>query len=338
MRLDVLEECTLTRVGSLDVWVSLYWDEPYHSEGSFSLEVRPTEENLQLLQEGRWLVRSDATEKIPMRICGRANQNEDANLVVTGIPASTWILSRRVSTRVIKNQNAEEAIRSLVAGMAPWEKLELGKAHGYTTVFDKQTSGGSLFSYCTTIAGACDLGFRILLQGRNANKTLRFEVFRPDADPNNKFSPLWGNLPDASWCFSDTEYFNVAVVQGAGEGDSRATVTVGSINSTGADRRELYVDARDLQPDETSGESLNSTSYLLKLQDRGAVKLLEQLRTGSIEFDVEDDALQPGDVVFARLPQLGYKATVRVADVILQSQSSGTTRTIRLGSPSWQKL
>ena len=54
MTFDVLDETTLARLGNIDVWVSVYWDEPYNSEGSFTLEVRPTEENLSLLREGRW--------------------------------------------------------------------------------------------------------------------------------------------------------------------------------------------------------------------------------------------------------------------------------------------
>lgn len=335
MRLDVLDADTLARVGWVDVWVSLYWDEPYNSEGCFTLEVRPTTENLQLLQEGRWLVRTGS--RVPMRICSRANQNEDANLVVSGYPA-TWILTKRVSTERIKNTNAEAAMRGLVAAMQPWPKLSLGTEYGFDTKFAQQTSGGTIFDYCQTIGQACDLGFRILLDGKNADKRLLFEVYRPTADPNNKFSPAWGNLQNANWAFSDTDYANVAIVQGAGEGDARATVTVGLTDLTGSERREMYVDARDIQPDEDAGETVSSLSYLQQLQDRGGTKLLEQLRAGSIEFDVEDDNLQPGDVVFASLPQLGYKATVRVADVILQSQASGTSRTIRLGTPSWQKL
>ena len=51
----------------------------------------------------------------------------------------------------------------------------------------------------------------------------------------------------------------MAVVQGAGEGANRATVTVGLTDATGADRRELYVDARDVQPDEEKGETTTST-------------------------------------------------------------------------------
>lgn len=336
MRLDVLDADTLVRVGWVDVWVSIYWDSPYYSEGGFTLEVRPTAENLQLLKEGRWVVRSDESPRIPMRICSRANQNEDANLVVSGYPA-TWILTKRVSAATIKGQNAEQAMRGLVSAMRPWPRLELGTEYGFDTTFSKQTSGGTVFDYCQTIGQACDLGFRIVLDGKGADKRLLFECFRPTFDPNNRFSPKWGNLLNAGWSFADTDYANVALVQGAGEGSARATVWVGDVDTTGADRREMYIDARDIQPDEDSGETTASQSYLQKLADRGGEKLLAQLRTGSIEFDVDDDVLQVGDVLSASLPQLGYTAMVRVADIITQSQDSGTTRTIRLGTPSWHK-
>lgn len=336
MRLDVLAADTLVRVGWVDVWVSLYWDSPYYSEGRFTLEVRPTTENLQLLQEGRWLVRSDETPRIPMRICGRANQNEGANLVVSGYPA-TWLLTKRVSVAVVKNQNAEQAMRALVQAAKPWPRLALGTAYGFDTVFDKQTSGGSVFDYCQTIGQACDLGFRVILDGKGAEKKLLFECFRPAFDPNNRYSPQWGNLLNAGWSFADTDYANVALVQGAGEGDARATVWVGDVDSTGSARREMYIDARDIQPDEDNKETTTSQTYLQKLADRGGEKLLSQLRTGSIEFSVEDDSLQVGDVLRVSLPQLGYTAMVRVADIITESQDSGTTRTLRLGTPTWHK-
>ena len=114
-------------------------------------------------------------------------------------------------------------------------------------------------------------------------------------------------------------------------------VWAGHTEAEGAERREMIGDARDIQPDEGSGETGKSDSYLKKLADRGGEKLLSQLRTGSIEFDVDDDTLQVGDVLSASLPQLGYTAMVRVADIITQSEDSGTTRTIRLGTPTWHK-
>ena len=178
MTFDVLDETTLARLGNIDVWVSVYWDEPYNSEGSFTLEVRPTEENLSLLREGRWLVRTDAATRVPMRICHRSNENEDANLVVTGYPA-TWIYTKRVSASAIKNENAEAAMLALAKSAAPWPKLEVAEAKGFDTTFEQQTSGNTLFDYFKTVGAACDLGFRVVLMGKNSAKKLMFEVFRP---------------------------------------------------------------------------------------------------------------------------------------------------------------
>ena len=229
-------------------------------------------------------------------------------------------------------------MRRLVAEMEPWPRLELGELVGFDTTYTQQTSGGTIMDYMTTIGAACDLGFRIVLAGKNDQKKLRFEVYRPTADPNNRYSSRWGTLRDASWAFGDSDYCNVAVVQGAGEGTARATVTVGLTDAAGAERREMYVDARDLQPDEESGETTASTAYLERLMARGLNKLLEQTRTGSIEVELEDNALEPGDVAVCSLPELGYKATVRVANIITQSQMDGTTRTVRLGTPVWKKI
>lgn len=70
-------------------------------------------------------------------------------------------------------------------------------------------------------------------------------------------------------------------------------MTVGLTDATGADRRELYVDARDVQPDEEKGESNKSEAYLERLMARGTNKLLEQLRTGSIELTIDAEGLSP---------------------------------------------
>lgn len=261
MRIDVLDADTLARVGYVKVWHSLYWDSPYYSEGSFTLEVRPTEENLRLLREGRWLVRSDENPRIPMRICSRTNQNEDANLVVSGYPA-TWLLTKRVSAVSIKNQNAEAAMRSLVSAAKPWPRLELGTEYGFDTTFEKQTSGGTVFDYCKTIGQACDLGFRIVLDGKGSSKRLLFECFRPTFDPNRRYSPQWGSLLNSGWSFADTDYANVALVCAKPDEDETKCVVVwvGDTGATGSARRELYVDAGSLKPE--NGETTASQSYL----------------------------------------------------------------------------
>lgn len=252
---------------------------------------------------------------------------------VTSVSNASWM---QVIQAVEELKNIIDPTLSLSGKAA--DAAKVGEEQGFDTLFTKQTSGGSLFDYCQTIGQACDLGFRIVLDGTGSSKRLLFECFRPAFDPNHRYSPQWGNLLNTSWAFADTNYANVALVQGAGEGAARATVWVGNTAATGAARREMYIDARDIQPDTEKDETTASQSYLEKLADRGGTKLLAQLRTGSIEFDVDDDSLCVGDVLQVSLPQLGYTAMVRVADIITQSQESGTTRTIRLGTPAWNKL
>ena len=185
MTLDVLDELTLARLGRVEVWVSLYWDEPYNTDGEFTLEVRPTEENLSLLREGRWLRRADSD--VPMRICHRSNENADSNLVVTGFPG-TWIFTKRACTSTVKSENAEAAMRRLVSAMQPWPKLELGAAVGFDTTYTAQTSGGSIMDYLMTIGAACDLGFRVR-QARTQIRSCCSRSTGPPPTPTTAFPP-----------------------------------------------------------------------------------------------------------------------------------------------------
>ena len=124
-----------------------------------------------------------------MRICARANQNEDANLVVSGYPA-TWLLTKRVSAVTVKNQNAESAMRSLVSAAKPWPRLALGTEYGFDTTFEKQTSGGTVFDYCKTIGQACDLGFRIVLDGKGSKKSCSSSASGPPSTQTADTAPV----------------------------------------------------------------------------------------------------------------------------------------------------
>ena len=332
MQLNVLDEITLVPIGARESWTSLLWVETYNTLGSFTLELPPTDANKSLFTVGRWLQRSDGN--VPMRICTAATTNTSGNLILTGHDGK-WTLSRRVSTAVISNENAQDAMRQLVRNMPPWPRLAVGPEADLPDKFPLQTSGGSILDYCTTIGTACDMGFDVLIEGGGENKALVFVCRKPEYNDNRRYSASFGNLAAEMFNFSDVAYCNVAVVQGAGEGSARATVTVGDITASGADRREMYVDARDIQPDEE--ETIDSPAYLAKLENRGLQKLQERPRREAIEFEVYDNSLQIGDIVKALLPDLGYDATARVTEIIYQSQPDKTTRTVRVGTPVLQR-
>lgn len=101
-------------------------------------------------------------------------------------------------------------------------------------------------------------------------KQLVFSVWQgSDRRISAVFSTEWDNLVSMTYDYSGKDYRNYAIVAGQGEGAARISVTVD--NTNGKPRKELFVDARDLQQEE--GESLDN--YKLRLTQRGIDKLAE---------------------------------------------------------------
>ena len=88
------------------------------------------------------------------------------------------------------------------------------------------------------------------------------------------FSDDLGNLNAWNFEQNNTEYRNVAVVAGEGEGTDRTVYTAGETASADVDRYELYVDARDLSKTTDDGE-LTPTQYRDILITRGNETLAE---------------------------------------------------------------
>ena len=99
----------------------------------------------------------------------------------------------------------------------------------------------------------------------------------------------------------------------------------------GKDRRELVVDAKDLQMDD--GETMEN--YLKRLESRGIEKLLEHQNVFSCsfipngkDFGVRYDL---GDVLTVHLGEYGLKLKARVAKFTQKSQKNKTETTVEVG-------
>ncbi|MDR3241813.1 MAG: siphovirus ReqiPepy6 Gp37-like family protein [Lactobacillaceae bacterium] len=94
-----------------------------------------------------------------------------------------------------------------------------------------------------------------------------------------QFDSDFDNLSKETYETSNYDEKNIAYVFGSGDGNARKNVVVGSTDSRDIDLKELYVDARDLQPTVTdsSGKStpMADAQYLELLRQRGNEKLLE---------------------------------------------------------------
>ena len=316
----------LNRIGTIETWVSLFWQEGYNTVGTFVIECQQTKDVAKLLKVGNYIGRGDFKT-----LCFiRSVEVRDHLIVANGHPAVN-ILGERVSTAVIKNQNAEEAMRSLVANMSPWECVEVGELAGITEKFERQISDKTLLEYCEEIAAEIDAGFRFRFD--KANKKLLFEVYKPVKNENLVFATKFGNLAEIIYSETDNQFKNVAVVAGAGEGDARTTVTVGNLTASGAARREMYVDARNVQFEEGEAEE----AYKTRLENEGLEKLAAQIKIENLSAEINSDDFGKrynlGDVVTCILDDLGVKLDTRIIGFSYTSQNNQAITELEFGKP-----
>lgn len=129
------------------------------------------------------------------------------------------------------------------------------------------------------------------------------------------FSDEYGNLNNVMYQYNDQNYKNVAIVGGSGEGPERIYVTVGQ--AEGLDRRELFVDAKDIQKEELTDEE-----YKNLLIQRGQDKLNEARISESIEGETGDNIgflykedYDLGDIVMVKKKNWGIAMKRRITEI-----------------------
>ncbi len=134
------------------------------------------------------------------------------------------------------------------------------------------------------------------------------------------FSPEFGTVGELKYTESELEFKNFALVAGQGEGVERRIVTVGE-QSSGFDRYELFVDARDIEEetDDDPPEPIPVEEIEERLRNRGKQKLAEHEQ----EIYMEGQALSKSRLVYEKDYDLGDMVT-------LQSRGWGVTLDARI--------
>ena len=143
-----------------------------------------------------------------------------------------------------------------------------------------------------------------------------------------EFSTDLEDILSSSYYTNDQDNKSVALVMGEGTGAERKSQVSGDNDSYGLGRRELYVDARDLQSEtvneDGSTTSLTPAEYQETLINRGDNKLAEhkvtetfeaQIRVfGEVQYEFGVD-YNKGDKVTVRDKQLGVVVSARITEV-----------------------
>lgn len=334
---------TFEALGDISQYTSLLWPDAYNGYAQFELWAPITPDNAALLKKKNiiWcggenaavieIVKAtvdDKGEKV-YDIKGRTLEKYLTERMINGTYSGSGHASTLMYDMVDKNaihpSNANRKIPYLVNAVDKQVGNEISQY---------QKTGGALYDALYQVAGESDIGFSVLFDPRN--KRLVFEVRKgADRTQDNKegndpvvFSTELEDVLSSEYYGNIQDEKNVALVQGEDNGTARKSVLVGKVDAYGFDRKEMYVDARDLQSEVFNADGtstpLTPAQYLEVLTQRGNEKLSEceiietfeaQIRQfGDIQYEFGVDYVK-GDKVTVIDEQLGVIVSARITNV-----------------------
>lgn len=272
-------------VDIIDTFKSLSETLNWFTENEFNLTL-PMDKSLVKLMVPETCLLIDGT----FYYVDRATSDGREELIVSGSS-----LAQKAGKRIILtnwNQQAKpEKIafdlinRYAIGGSNPISFLSLSALSEFSAASIRyQNSYGKVMEEVSSLAETYDFGFyEVPKTIYNPSSVITFSKGK-DVSKNVEFSVEDENLLDESYENNNFDEATVAYVFGEGEGAARKMVVVND-GIKGINRKELYVDAKDLQK-ETDGVTYTDSQYLELLRERGRSKLTEQQKilqlTGSI--------------------------------------------------------
>ena len=328
-------------IGVVDQYKSAIWTPRYWDAGDFEIYAEATESNLSILQEDYYVTRQDDSMACIIQKVNIVTDEEGGKyLIVTGESLQSVLKRRIVWQQTTLRGTVEKCVRKLIDEniinpTIPERKIPgfvLGDEKGFTETVEMQVTGDNLFDVISSICQSYGYGFTVTL---NDSGEMVFNLYKgedrsysQDVNPYVVFSPDFDNVKSVDYVSDKTDYKNVALVAGEGEGTYRKTATVGT--ASGLDRYEMYVDARDIS---TNDEEISLEDYNKLLAERGnenlAAAIVQKSFEGEVEASVnytykEDYFL--GDIIQIE-NEFGIKAAPRIVEIIECMDENGYSMT-----------
>lgn len=302
---------------------SVRWTRRYFEAGEFEIHTPITDNNVKLYQLGNivWIqgaVEAGIIEDLKFEETKLLNA-----ITVKGRFLESFMDRRVIHPTVNFNGYTEVAMRTLLDNITPvFPFVELGELQGFEDTVDFQCSWKELLNMETKLARTSNLGFRF--KPDFTARKIYFEVYKgldrtrtQHERSYTEFSDDFDNINEATYIINDQLEKTVAYVLGEGEGAERAMVIVGDDTGTGFERRELYVDAKDI-----SSQDLTPEQYQAALIQRGIEKLNENMLSNSLEcvtiplgnFTYKQN-YDLGDIVTTKKTNWGVGQDLRITEI-----------------------
>lgn len=338
-------DINLMRQGVIDVYRSLIWTRKYKEAGTVELHAALSSRNLGLLRKERIVTMTGSVESAIIE--GIAVDDYSNEITATGRMLSSGLSRRGIRTVVnMKNATYEDVMRKLVEVAAisnanPLPRLELGEIKGLGGAVTLQVSYKDLYTYLMKLSACSNLGFRI--RGDYKEKKFYFEVYEGKDHSKNQrenkrvtFSEVYRNINKATFTTNSQNYKTHAIVFGDGEGTARTTMEATiDPTATGWERRELMVDARDIQRDNLTAVQYQAALIQRgneKLAEYGIVECLEAVTLPNMNFTYKVD-YDLGDIVTVNKKAWGIMMDKRITEIQEVYENGGLTIVPTFGDP-----
>ena len=304
-------------LGTVESYEYLRWTRRYSHCGSFELLAVADDNNLALLRMGLVLWKSDDEEAGIIEHI-ELTMDEREYILVRGRFA-TGILARRIvwGTAILQGDVSVCASQLITRHLLnPVDNNRIVSGYAFSAPdlgihINTQISYRNLLGTVESLCAATDIGIKTVWNPVSRQFTVT--LYKGSNNPA-VFSRDFENLTSQIYIDSELESATVALVAGEGEGAERQTVSVGG--GAGTERREIFVDAKDLR-----GEDFGS-AYSAALAQRGDAALAELAAVksfdaavnphGNLKYKTDFDI---GQIVKVISKKWGVKLDARITEI-----------------------
>lgn len=328
-------------LGIIENHTSLLWNRKYYEPGNFEMHVPFTDSNYSLIQQGNLIWKKGSNEAGVIEYITREESSKNSQITVKGRFLSSYMDRRLIKeTYTANNIKVEIAMREILSRATSIPKVELGQLKNYEDKVTFQATYKNLLTYETRLSKASNIAYRF--RPDFVNKKIFFETYRgidrsiKQSDRSRVvFSESYKNIKNAKYEENSQLYKNICYVGGQGEGVNRTIVVTGDDSLTGLDRREVFLNASDIQ---TSDLSIDE--YKAALSQRGESALNEDTIVESFECTCEasgnfiyKDDYDLGDVVTVIKESWSLSIDLRITEVQEVYENESAKIELTFGTP-----
>lgn len=336
-------------------FVSLQYSDLFDSVGEFELWCKISDRNCKLLKEYNIINLGDGLAG-EIGYVNKSRQQGQAPLLHIKGAMITGLLDTKIIWGLFTDYNKPEDIMANIVKSQCIAATDVSrripglvmgtKATTSISKLEYQNTGGEIIASLTKLAQPYGLGYEIYFDYMPNNPTVTFNILNgidrsvdQDQVEDVTLSVSNGNISGSDYIKNALTVKNTALVAGAGEGKDRIYITVSAFpNLLGTYRREVFVDARDLQQKDEEGNPIPLQTYLSMLKERGTEKLTEYAPKETFTVDLAGNNLYipgqhffKGDIVTVMDEEMGIKANIQVKGIKRSFDENGQKVSAILG-------